>query len=369
AELKKQGIAPIDFGVGDPTDPPPDCVIRAVGETAEKRKREGYPSYVGAPEFREAVAGWMKRRFCVSLDPETEICATIGSKEAVFNFHEAIVDPGDCVLCPTPGYPPYKRGTIFAEGIPYMYPLLRKNDFYPDFDSFPDEVLKKTKLLWINYPNSPTGKIADDGFFKRTADFCERHNIIIASDEAYSETYYTKKPRSMLEFRKEGVIMFHSLSKRSNMTQYRVGFVAGDRRLISIFKKLKTNIDSGTATFIQDAAIAALSDETHVDRMREDYRKKMEIMTAAFGKIGCEDCAPEGTIYMWQKAPSGMDGVEFARRLLSPECAVVVTPGAAFSDDLPGIGNPGKDYVRLALVPSLDDTAGAAEKIVRLWGK
>lgn len=363
-KLKAQGITPIDFGVGDPTLATPEIVREATKAGIEKRKCSGYPSYIGAPEFREAVAAWTRRRFGVSLDPKTEIASTIGSKEAVFNFHEGVVDPGDYVIAPSPGYPPYTRGTLFAEGKVHYVPILAENGFLPDLKSIPKRVLARAKVLWINYPNSPSGAVAPLSFFKEAAAFCQAHGIILASDEAYSEIYFTDEPpHSALEASRDGVIVFQSLSKRSAMTGYRVGWVAGDARIVSIFKKVKTNIDSGTPTFIQDGAIAALSDETHVEQSRREYRQKRDILVDALTAIGLPNCAPEATIYLWQRVPEGMTSADFAKKLLSPEIAIVTTPGAWISQETGKGLNPGEGYVRFALVPSIEDTREAARRL------
>ncbi len=363
ARLRERGVEPIDFGVGDPATPTPDIIVRAVEEAVVRRAAAGYPRYTGAPEFRRAAARWFEKRFGVKLDPEREITSTIGSKEAVFNFPEGFIDPGDCVIIPTPGYPPYTRGTIFAEGVPYHVPLLEENGFLPDLDAIPVEVCERAKLMWINYPNSPTGTVAPPEFFKRVVEFGRKHSIIIVSDEAYTEIYYGEKPHSILEFAREGVVVVQSLSKRSAMTCYRVGFVCGDERILDIFKKVKTNLDSGTATFIQDAAIAALGDESHVERMRREYHAKRDIMVDAFKAAGLEDCTPEAAIYVWQKCPPGMTSLDFARALLADNVAVVTTPGAWISDKTADGLNPGEGYVRLALVPTIEETKKAAERI------
>lgn len=363
ARLKAAGIRPTDFGVGDPTVPTPELIREACRRAIDARASSGYPSYVGAPEYREAVAAWMERRFGVRLDPGTQICSNIGAKEAVFHFAEAFVDPGDWVIAPSPGYPPYSRGTLFAEGKTWFYPLRADNGFLPDFSRIPRDVARAAKILWINYPQNPTGACAPAAVFEEAVRFCRDHDIILASDEAYTEIYYGEPPPSVLQFADEGVIAFQSLSKRSAMTGWRVGFVAGDPRIIEVFKKVKTNIDSGTPTFIQDAAIAALSDEEHVRRMREEYRQKRDILVDALVAAGLERCAPDGTLYVWQKVPAGMSSVEFAKRLLAPEVAIVTTPGAWISDLCEGGLNPGEGYVRFALVPSIEETRAAAQKI------
>lgn len=367
AKLKAKGIKPIDFGVGDPTCPTPSVVRNATKKGVETRKCAGYPSYIGSGEYRNACAAWMKKRFGVSVDPATEVCATLGSKEAVFNFAEGFVNPGDYVIIPTPGYPPYSRGTLFAEGKAYYVPLLPENRFLPDLDAIPKSVCAKAKILWINYPNSPTGVNAPISFFKKAVAFGRKHNILIASDEAYTEIYYgDEPPHSALEVATEGVVAIHSMSKRSAMTCYRIGWVAGDSRIVSIFKKVKTNIDSGTPTFIQDGAVAGLQDEKHVEQSREEYKKKRDILVEGLVAAGLPNCAPEATIYLWQRVPKGMTSVDFATRLLDPEIAIVTTPGAWLSDKTQDGLNPGEGYVRFALVPSVKQTQEAAKKLRKL---
>ena len=363
--LKKEGIEPIDFGVGDPTLPTPEIIREACKKAVDRRKSAGYPSYIGEPEYRETVSWWTKKRFGVDLDPETEIMSTIGSKEAIFNFPEAFINPGDYTLALNPGYPAWSRGTHFAEGKTYFLNLLPENDFFPDLKSIPEDIKNRAKILWINYPNNPTTAFPSEDFFKEVLEFGEKHNIIVASDESYTENYYDEAPPSILQYKKDGVVVFQSLSKRSNMTTYRVGWVAGDKRIIDAFKKVKPNIDSGTATFIQDAAIAALKDEIHVEKLREDYRKKRDIMIDAFKSVGLEDCTPKGTIYIWQKVPEGYTSLDFAKKLLQKEIAVVTTPGSWLSTEFNGV-NPGEGYIRLALVPPMEKVKEAAEKIKNL---
>jgi len=368
ASLRASGHACIDFGVGDPTDPTPVFIREAIKAGVDRHAADGYPSYIGSVEFREAIASWFRRRFGVRLDPQTEICANIGAKEAVFNFPNALIDPGDVVLCPSPGYPPYARGTLFAGGVPYFYPLCMENGFLPDLEAIPERVLNKARLIWVNYPNSPSGRVAPDRFFVELLAFAERHGIVVASDEAYSEIYFTDRPpRSVLEFGRDGVIVFQSLSKRSNMTGHRVGFVCGDARLVDLFRRLKTNVDSGTANYIQDGAIAALSDEAHVEAARASYRARRDIVVPALRDVGCEVFEPEGTLYVWPRVPRGMNGLKFAERLLEPDAAVVVTPGAMLCEPLEDGSNPGEAHVRLALVPSIEDTRVAADRIRRAF--
>jgi LL-diaminopimelate aminotransferase len=370
--LKSQGVTPIDFGVGDPIDPTPEFIREALKKGTDTHACAGYPSNIGMPSYRKAIADWYKTRFSVELNPDTEICSNIGSKEGIFNFPKGVINPGDYVLIPSPGYPPYKQGTRFAGGIPYFYPMLAENDFYPDFDAIPQEIAEKAKIMWLCYPNSPTGKMATKEFYQKAYNFCQKNNIIMACDDCYSEIYFdtaTEAPISALTVGRKGVVIFNSLSKRSCMTGYRVGFVVGDEELISVFKKVKSNIDSGTANFVQEAAIEALQDETHVTEACQRYQQKLAILQEALSSIGLEPAQPEGTFYVWQKVPAGYDAVSFAKKLLSPEIGIVVTPGAWISDECEYKGqtiNPGSQYVRFALVPSIEECRLAAEKIKQI---
>jgi len=316
-------------------------------------------------EYRETIAKWTKKRFNIELDPEKEITSTIGAKEAVFNFHEGIINPNEIVIIPNPGYPPYERGTLFAEGKPYFYPLLKENNFLPDLEKIPKDVRKKAKLMWINYPNNPTGAMISKEKLKEIIDFGKDNNMIIGSDECYTELYFEEKPISILELTKENIFVMQSLSKRSAMTCYRVGWLAGDERIVDIFKKVKTNIDSGTPTFIQDAATAALLDETHVEEFRAEYKKKRDIMVNALISAGLEDCTPKAAMYIWQKIPDEIRSVDFAKKLLEKDTAIVTTPGNWISKEINGL-NPGEGYVRFALVPSIKECKEAAERIRKL---
>lgn len=366
-KLRAANIPVIDFGVGDPTVPTPEIVREATKRAVDRRASSGYPSYIGAKELRVALSVYCKKRYGVTVDPESEITSTAGSKEAIFHVHEGLLNPGDVVLMPSPGYPPYSRGTKFAEGIPYYYPLRRENGFLPDLKSFPKEVLRKAKAIWVNYPNSPTGAVAPDSFYRDLIAFGESNGIALLSDEAYTEIYFTEKPpRSLLEFGKDGVLVFNSFSKRSAMTGYRVGWAMGDARLIACLRKVKTNLDSGTPTFIQDGAIAALSDETHVAQMREDYRRKRDTLIAALRKAGLPDCTPASTLYVWQAVPQGMSSADFAKRLLDPKVAIVTTPGAWLGEKLEDGSNPSEGFVRFALVPSQEEVEEAARRLATL---
>ncbi|MBI2612699.1 aminotransferase class I/II-fold pyridoxal phosphate-dependent enzyme [Candidatus Kaiserbacteria bacterium] len=365
AALRSAGVDVIDFGVGDPTESVPPFVVDNLTDFGKKHATSGYPSYVGSDTFRAAAAAYMRRRFAVVLDPEREICADIGSKEAVFNFPEGFVEPGDIVICPSPGYPPMKTGTIFAEGTPYFVPLLEEKGFLIDYTSIPEEIARHAKIIWINYPNSPTGAIATREYYTGLTTWAQERNIIVASDEGcYIDIYFGEPPPSILEVAREGVVAFYSLSKRNNMTGYRVGFVCGDERIVSIFKQLKTNVDSGVAHVMQEAAIAALADDSHVETMRALYRAKRDALLAGLSQLGLPVREVEATFYVWQKVPK--DDIVFAERLLHPSIGIVVTPGSLISDPCEGNANPGKGYVRFALVPSLSRVEEAVRRLQTL---
>ena len=230
-------------------------------------------------------------------------------------------------------------------------PILASNDFLPDLDAIPDSVAEKARICWLTHPNSPTGKVASAEYLERWITWCRERNIIAASDEAYSEIYFGEPPHTALEFGREGVVVFQSLSKRSAMTGYRIGWVAGDTQIVKQFEKVKTNVDSGTPFFIQEAGIAALSDETHVAGFRDHYRGLRDRLVDAFEKAGCPRCEPEATLYIWQKAPAGMSSIEFAEKLLHPEIAAVTIPSSILRSD-PTPEAPEDAFVRLSLVPS-----------------
>lgn len=369
ARLRASGVDPIDFGVGDPTVPTPSIIRSACARAIDTHRASGYPSYRGSTTFRTAAAQWMERRFGLSIDPETEITATIGSKEAVFNVHEGFVDPGDVVISPTPGYPPYARGALFAEGRNHFYPLRESNDFLPDLDSIPTDIARRAKIFWICQPFVPTGKVIPGRQLDALAAYCRDFDILLCSDEAYSEIWFDRQPHSILQYARRQVLAFFSLSKRSAMTGYRCGWVAGDRDAIEVFRKVKTNIDSGTPTFIQEAAAVALGDESHVDTLRAEYREKRDILVRALASAGFPECPPEAGLFVWQKTPEGLSDLEVARQLLRPEMALIVSPGSWLAEPAEDGSSSARDadrYIRLALVPPMDRILEASERLSRL---
>lgn len=354
----------VDFGVGDPTDPTPSVAREAAAVEALTRPEQGYPSYDGQDFFRQAVADWFEHRFEVQLDPASEITATLGSKQSVFSLPMAFVDPGDVVLIPDPGYPPYTTGALQRGADPVYMPLRPSNDFLPDLGAIDPDDARRAVLLWLNSPNNPTTKIIPETYYREAIEFCREHDILLCSDEAYSEMYYGDvAPTSLFqqqEGREQGLVI-HSLSKRSNMTNYRVGFVAGRPDLLDPYKEVQTNMHSGQAQILQAAAAAALEDESHVDDMRTTYRERREALLPYLEEANFREIYAEGTFYVWARVPEGSDSVSVTGTLLE-EAGVNTTPGSALAQ----VPEHGEEFVRFALIQSVERTREAGERLADL---
>ncbi|NPB07188.1 MAG: LL-diaminopimelate aminotransferase [Aquificae bacterium] len=361
-EKLAQGVDVIDLGVGDPDLPTPEPIVEEAKRALERPENHRYPSYEGKLSFRKAVADWYERRFGVKLDPEREVIALIGSKEGIFHFPLAFVNPGDVVLCPDPAYPVYKIGTLFAGGEPYFLPLKEENGFLPDLEAVPPEVLKRAKIIWVNYPNNPTSAPPTLEFYEKLVNWAKEHGIIVAADNAYSEIYTgSERPPSILQVpgAKDVAIEFHSLSKTYNMTGWRLGWAVGNAELVKALGKVKTNVDSGQFGAVQDAGVKALSlPEEVVDRIRAVYRERKKIMLEALEKIGLKVYRSDYTFYLWVKVPEGYSSAEFVGRLID-EAGVVCTPGSGF-------GEHGEGYFRISLTVPTDRLLEAADRIKRL---
>jgi LL-diaminopimelate aminotransferase len=360
-EVAARGVDLINLGIGDPDTPTPPHVVARLREAAGNPANHRYPDYEGLLAFRQAAAGWMQERYGVALDPAREVVSLIGSKEGIANTAVALVDPDDVVLVPDPGYPVYHVGTSFAGGVTYRLPLRRENAFLPDLAAVPAEVARRAKLLWLNYPNNPTGAVAPRTFFADAVRFAERHNVILCHDAAYAELYYGERPPSLLELPggRDVGIEFHSLSKTFNMTGWRVGFAAGHPQLIAALGQVKTNVDSGVFQAIQEAAIAALTgDPAIVDRLRAMYRERRDGLVAGLGAAGLPCEPPPGTFYVWVPVPAGTTSAALATRCLT-EAGVVVTPGNGF-------GEAGEGYIRLTLCSSIERLREAVERLKSL---
>jgi len=358
-EAIQRGIDIIDLGVGDPDLPTPQHIRDAMKKAIDESKYHRYPFGPGLLEFRKAIARWCKVRFSVELDAENEIHALIGSKEGIGHIHLAFVNPGDMVLCPEPAYPVYKIGTIYAGGTPYLMPLLEENDFLPDFDSIPEKITAKAKMVFINYPNNPTGACGNIDFFRRVIKFARKHNIIVVNDAAYSEIYYGgRKPISFLELpgAMELGIEFHSLSKTYNMTGWRIGWACGNRKIIKGLSMVKENIDSGVFGAIQVASIEALNGpQDCVDEMRRIYEKRRDLLSEGLNRTGWKVKKPEATFYLWAKVPEGYSSLECVEKLLE-EAGILSTPGNA-------LGPSGEGYVRFALTVDEKRIEEAVDKL------
>lgn len=362
AEAKARGVDVIDLGVGDPDLPTPSHIVEAAAEAVKKPENHHYPSSVGMRAFREAAASWFERRFGVRLDPEKEVVTLIGSKEGIAHFPLAFVNPGDVVLVPTPAYPVYHIGTLFAGGETYYLPLLPENNFLPDLEGIPGEVLSRAKILWLNYPNNPTAAVADREFFAKVVDFARKHNLIVAHDAAYTELYYDDfRPPSILEVEgaREVAIEFHSLSKTYCMTGWRIAFAVGNEALVSGLTKVKNNVDSGAFQAVQEAGIAALSgDQACVEEFRRIFKERRDVVVEGLKKLGFEVKPPKATFYVWAKVPEGFSSADFAAKLLQ-EAGIVVTPGNGF-------GEPGEGFFRIALTVDKDRLKEALARIEAL---
>lgn len=358
-EARARGADIIDLGVGDPDTPTFPHIVKKLQEAVENPAYHRYPSYQGLPVFREAVANWYKSRFNVNLAAESEVVSLIGSKEGIAHISLAFTNPGDVNLMTSPGYPVYNIGTLFAGGTSHLLPLKQENGFLPDLDSIPEDVAKRAKLFFLNYPNNPTSAVAGKDFFEKVVDFAHRHDVIICHDAAYSEIYYDDcKPLSFLEVdgAKEVGIEFHSLSKTYNMTGWRIGFAVGNPKVIAGLGKIKTNIDSGLFEAIQIAGIEALSaDQSELEALREMYKKRRDVMVEGLRKAGFDITPPTASFYLWVPLPSGIGSAEFAKKLLEIT-GIVATPGVGF-------GKPGEGYFRMTLCLNEERLKEAAERI------
>jgi len=344
-EAIKRGVDIINLGIGDPDQPTPNNIIEKLRESVKDPKTHDYPPYAGTAEFRQAVALWYKNRFGVDLDPDNEVMALIGSKEGIAHIFLAFIDPGDFSLIPEPGYPVYKTGTLFANGFPYIMPLLKENDFLPDLEKIDEEIAQRAKLMFINYPNNPTAAVANKDFFEKVVKFAKKYDILVCHDFAYSEmTFDNYKANSFLEVNgaNDVGIEFHSLSKTYNMTGWRLGFIVGNKEAISALSIIKTNIDSGAFKAIQQAGIEALTGpQDNIEKMNKIYTGRRNVVINGLNKLGWNLKPTKATFYIWIPTLNKMDSMEFSNLLLD-KMGIIVTPGI-------GYGEYGEGYVRIAL--------------------
>lgn len=355
-ELLPRGIEPIHFGMGDPREPTPSFIRDAL--RASIPETSSYPTVAGIPELRAAIAGWVERRFGVRLDPERHLLPANGTKEAVFSLAMSMVgsDASDArrvVVIPSPAYPVYESGARFAGAEVHLAPLSSAGGWRFDPDSVPDTVWDRTALLWLNVPHNPTGATLEPDGYRRVMERARRFGFWVAADEAYSEVYFDARPHSALEFGLENLIALHTLSKRSAMTGFRSGFLAGDERLIAALRRFRPNLGVATPEFVQRAAIAAWNDDAHADGQRARYAAKRELMRDYFGRRGWSIEASEATFYLWMRVPGG-DDAGFADALM--RAGVVATPGSF-------LGEAGRGFIRWALVPTLEQCREALTRL------
>jgi LL-diaminopimelate aminotransferase len=358
----KKGVDVIDLGVGDPDMPTPDNVIQALYRSAQNPDRHKYPSYTGMLSFREAVAKWYKEHLDIELDPVSQVLTLIGSKEGIAHIPLAFINPGEIALVPDPAYPVYKIGTLFADGKPFIMPLLEENDFLPDLDAIPEDVAKMAKLMFLNYPNNPTSATAPVNFFEDVIEFAKENEVIIIHDNAYSEmTFDGYKASSFLKL--DGAmdvgIELHSLSKTYNMTGWRIGFAVGNAGILDGLGRVKTNVDSGAFEAVQEAGIEAMQGPQQcISDMNKIYTQRRDALMVGLKELGIEVQPPKATFYIWAPVPEGFDSMGLSKLLLE-EAGIVATPGVGF-------GEYGEGYVRFSLTRSVERINEAVERMRHL---
>ena len=351
AEKRAQGIDVISFGIGDPDIPTPENVVEKLRETALDSPNHRYPETDGLPEFRQAVADWYQRRFGISVHPDKETLPLIGAKEGIGHAALCFIEPGDIALVPDPGYPVYSVGTWFAGGECHWMPLLEENGWMPDLDAIPDDVADKATVMWLNYPNNPTGAIADADYFAKVVEFAKVHDIAVMHDASYSEVAFDGyRPISFLET--PGAIdvgvEFHSLSKSYNMTGWRLGMAVGNEDIISALMVIKSNLDSGVPNAIQYMGMEAMElSQNAIDERNAIYEHRRDRVVQTLRDIGLDAIPPKASLYVWTRIPEGFTSAEFTALLLD-EADIVVTPGN-------GYGEYGEGYIRLSLTINDED--------------
>ena len=344
-EKKRSGVDVISLGIGDPDLPTPQRIVHVLQEAAADPANHRYASYFGLAELRQAIADWYGERSGVTLDPSTEILPTLGSKDGIAHVPLALVDPGDVVLAPDPGYTVYVTGALMAGADPYVMPLTAANQWLPELDAIPEDVAQRARLMWLNYPNNPTAAVADREFLERAVAFCQRHDIILCHDAPYSEIAFDGyRPLTLFEIpgAKEIGLEFHSLSKTYNMTGWRIGWVCGRADLVGLIGRLKTNIDSGIFQAVQWAAIEALNGGDQETRAACDvYARRHRLVADTLNDLGWNIKPPRATFYVWAPVPDGYDSIGFASHVLD-EVGVNITPGVGF-------GAHGEGYFRLSV--------------------
>ena len=359
AEKKAQGIDVISFGIGDPDIPTPASVVDRLRDTALDTPNHRYPETDGLPEFRQAVADWYQRRFGISVRPDEETLPLIGAKEGIGHAALCFIEPGDIALVPDPGYPVYSVGTWFAGGECHWMPLLEENGWLPDLDAIPDDAARKAKVIWLNYPNNPTGAIADGDYFAKVVEFAKAYDIAVLHDASYSEVAFDGyRPVSFLETpgAMDVGVEFHSLSKSYNMTGWRLGMAVGNADIISALMVVKSNLDSGVPNAIQYMGIEAMAlSQDDIDARNGVYERRRDRVVQILQAVGLDAIPPKASLYVWTRIPQGFSSAEFTAKLLE-EANIVVTPGN-------GYGQYGEGYIRLSLTLGDDDMERGLERL------
>ena len=359
AEKKAQGIDVISFGIGDPDIPTPASVVDRLRDTALDTPNHRYPETDGLPEFRQAVADWYQRRFGISVRPDEETLPLIGAKEGIGHAALCFIEPGDIALVPDPGYPVYSVGTWFAGGECHWMPLLEENGWLPDLDAIPQDAARKAKVIWLNYPNNPTGAIADGDYFAKVVEFAKAYDIAVLHDASYSEVAFDGyRPVSFLETpgAMDVGVEFHSLSKSYNMTGWRLGMAVGNADIISALMVVKSNLDSGVPNAIQYMGIEAMAlSQDDIDARNRVYERRRDLVVQTLQAVGLDAIPPKASLYVWTRIPEGFSSAEFTAKLLD-EANIVVTPGN-------GYGQYGEGYIRLSLTIGDDDMERGLERL------
>jgi succinyldiaminopimelate transaminase len=355
-DLQRRGQEIFDFGVGDPVEPTPEFIRQALVDALDPVSQ--YPSVIGQRRVREAVAGWAKRRLGVTLDPETQVIPASGSKEAIFHLPLALfseADPRRRVVYPSPSYPVYEGSARFSGGIAHPFVLNEENAYRLDLGTLPSSVLAETRIAWLNYPHNPTGASVDLAYLREQVAIAREHDILLCADDCYLDLYFDEStpPPGILQVTLDGVLSVGSLSKRSGMTGYRSGYIAGDAGVIKRLKQARPNFGVASPNFVQAAAAAAWSDDAHAAERRAIFRAKRDLLTEFLTRKGYEVSGSQGAIYVWAKVPIPAHATFFQRLL---EHGIIASPGESF-------GPGGEGYFRLALVPLLDQI----ERALAIW--
>ncbi len=363
AKMKQEGRDVVNLGVGDPDFNPPEHILQALQEAVGHPDYHHYPSFYPNQPLKDAIANWYKRRFGVDLDPNREVLPLLGSTDGLFMIHLCLLDSGDVALVPDPSYPSYSAGVKVVGGQVEKVPLLRENDFLPDLDSIPTEVARKAKMIWVNYPNNPTGATAPPEFYQKLISWAKAYDVVVVSDNAYSEVYFdNRRPVSLLEFpgAKEVGVELHSLSKSYNCCGWRAGMVVGNQDLVAALTRIKAHSDRGMFYPMQLAAINALnSPDDFMEKRNRIFQERREVLVEGLTKIGLKVYPPKATFYLWASVPEGYTSQDFCFKALD-QANVWMIPGSLY-------GKYGEGYLRIAFTHSVDRLKEAIRRLQKFF--